>query len=163
MIYNNNAVRRQDRLLPESEACQLLQTGEYGILSMITPDGNPYGIPVNYVWDKNDKIYIHCAPEGKKLSSILQHSQVSFCIIGHTSIAPDKFTTGYKSIIIKCSAHIGLNENERMLALKLLLQKYSPCHQEIGLKYAEKSFHRTEIICLEIHEFSGKCKRLPNP
>ena len=163
MIYDNNSVRRQDRLLSETEARQLLQTGEYGILSMIAPDGDPYGIPVNYVWDRNDKIYIHCAPTGKKLSSIALHPQASFCIVGTTVLAPDKFTTGYESIVLKCNAHVGLTEEERMHALKLLLKKYSHDYQEIGLKYAEKSFHRTGIICLEILEFSGKCKRLSKP
>jgi uncharacterized protein len=35
MKYNNDNVRRQDRLLAEDEARELLRTGEYGVLSMI--------------------------------------------------------------------------------------------------------------------------------
>ena len=36
--------------MPEDKAYQLLQEGEYGVMSMITPEGMPYGIPINYVW-----------------------------------------------------------------------------------------------------------------
>ena len=47
-----------------------------------------------------------------------------------------------------------------MHALVLLVEKLSPDDVEIGKKYAEKSFHRTEIIRLDITEFSGKTKRM---
>ena len=61
MIYDNSNVRRQNRLMPEDKAYQLLQEGEYGVMSMITPEGMPYGIPINYVWDGNDSLYSHNA------------------------------------------------------------------------------------------------------
>ena len=47
-----------------------------------------------------------------------------------------------------------------MHALRLLMEKYTPEHLAAGEKYAEKSFHRTEIIRLQIKELSGKCKRI---
>lgn len=47
-----------------------------------------------------------------------------------------------------------------MKALLLILDKYSPNNKEIGMKYAEKSFHRTNIIRLDIIEVSGKTKRI---
>lgn len=160
MIYNNTLVRRQDRLLEEKEALALLQEGEYGVLSMVSPEGEAYGIPVNYVWDGAESIYIHCAPEGRKLRSIASIPQVSFCIVGKTQVVSNQFTTAYQSIVAKCHAHTGLSAEERMKALELLLEKYSPNDQIIGRKYAEKSFHRTEIIRLDIQEISGKCKRI---
>lgn len=160
MIYDNSAVRRQDRLLDESDARILLKHGEYGVLSMTDPEGAPYGIPINYVWDGNDHIYLHCAPTGRKLQCIGQQAEVSFCVVGRTNVVPHKFTTGYESVVIKCQARIGLSAEERMNALRLLLEKYSPNDLVIGLKYAEKSFHRTEIICLDLKEFSGKQKKV---
>ena len=65
MNYNQTGVRRQDRLLSESDAVSLLREGEYGCLSLVDEAGNPYGIPISYVWDGNESIYLHCAPEGK--------------------------------------------------------------------------------------------------
>ena len=82
MTYDNDQVRRQDRLLDESSAMDLLRRAEWGVLSMRDADGAPYGVPVNYVWDGNHSIYIHCAPEGRKLRCLDQDARVSFCVVG---------------------------------------------------------------------------------
>ncbi len=51
MEYTNQDVRRQDRLLDEARAFEILKEGEFGILSMRTEEGDgAYGIPINYVW-----------------------------------------------------------------------------------------------------------------
>lgn len=158
MIYDNRNVRRQDRLLPEERAFQLLKQGEHGVLSMVDTEGKPYGIPVNYVWNGEEAIYIHCAPEGKKLRCLHQSPFASLCIVGHTNVIPDKFTTNYESIILSCRAETGLEAEERMEALHLLIDKYSPQFKEVGATYAKGSFHRTEIVKLSIISFSGKTK-----
>lgn len=161
--YDNSKVRRQDRLLEETDAMQLLRLGEYGILSMVELRGNEpagYGIPINYVWDENGHIYFHCAPEGLKLQILTQNRGVSFCVIGHTNVISHKFTTAYESIIVRGQMCIDLSPEERKSALILLLDKYSPNDKEIGMKYIEKSFHRTNIIRLDIDEISGKTKRV---
>ena len=103
---------------------------------MIDEDGRPYGIPVNHVWDGDSCLYIHCAPH------------------------PSKFTTEYESVVLRGTAHVGLTAEERLKALSLLLDKLSPNDKMVGMKYAEKSFHRVEIIRMEIEEYSGKCKKL---
>jgi len=66
MKYITEDIRRQDRLLDEKRATEILKSSEFGILSISDENGQPYGIPVNYVWNGDNKIYIHCAPEGKK-------------------------------------------------------------------------------------------------
>lgn len=159
MIYDNSHIRRQDRTLDESRAVKILKDGEYGVLSLRTEDGNgAYGIPLSYVWDGGNSIYIHCAPVGKKIDCIDACCNVSFCVIGRTKVIPSQFTTAYESIVLKCSAHRSLHEAERMSALSLLLSKYCPDEKARGITYAEKSFHRTEIIRLDIEKFSGKTK-----
>ena len=71
MEFNNTQVRRQDRLLNETRSFEILKEGEYGILSMCTENGDgAYGIPLSYVWDRGNSIYIHCAPIGRKLTCI---------------------------------------------------------------------------------------------
>lgn len=47
MKYSNEKVRRQDRLLSEQEAYDLLRQGEYGFLAMTDGEGHPYGIPIS--------------------------------------------------------------------------------------------------------------------
>ena len=160
MEYNNKNVRRQDRLLAESRARELLENAEYGVMSMADENGIPYGIPVNFVWDGGNSIFVHCAPEGKKLRILQTNDNVSFCVVGKVRLLPDKFTTEYESIVLKGKARTGLSEVTRMNALKLLLRKLSPNDYERGVGYAEKSFARTEIIRLDIDEWSGKAKKV---
>ena len=162
MKYVNETVRRQDRLLTEERAIELIKTSEYGVLSMITPDGEAYGLPLNYVWDGCESLYVHCAPDGKKLECISHCPSVSFCIVGNTNLLPARFTTEYESVVMKCRAVIGLTDDEKHRAISLLIDKLSPDFKETGEKYAEKSFHRVDIIRLDIVEFSGKCKFVPS-
>lgn len=158
MKYNNATIRRQDRLLMEEDARRILKDGEYGYLSMVREDGSAYGLPISYVWNHEDVIYLHCAPEGTKLQCIARQPEVSFCVVGKTNVIPRQFTTEYESIVLKCHASVGLDETERKQALRLLIEKYAPDDVELGMTYAAKSFHRTEIIRLKIQEWSGKAK-----
>lgn len=159
--YCQSEIRRQDRLLDRETAIRLLREAEHGYLSMVDPDGEAYGVPVNFMWDGAASIYLHCAPEGRKLRAIAAHPQVSFCIVGPTQVLPEKFTTNYQSVVIDCVARTGLPDVERRKALTLLIQKYSPDHAEVGETYAAKSFHRTEIIRLDMIRMSGKMKKVP--
>ena len=104
MEYRNDSVRRQDRLLDEERARELLRGGEYGFLAMASDEGG-YGIPVNYVAE-GDTIYIHCAPEGRKLRAIAADARVSFCVVGVTRPVPERFTTAYESIVVSGRARV---------------------------------------------------------
>ena len=138
MEFNNNQIRRQDRLLSEARAYEILKEGEYGVLSMRTEDGEgAYGIPLSYVWDRGNSIYIHCAPVGRKLNCIDACTNVSFCVVGRTKVIPGEFTTAYESIVLRCTAHHSLHEAERMSALSLFLSKYCPNDKIKGLEYAK--------------------------
>lgn len=161
MKYVNGTVRRQDRLLDEVRALELVRTCEYGVLSMVTAGGEAYGLPLNYVWDGHGSLYVHCAPQGRKLEAIVCNPSVSFCIVGRTNLLPSRFTTEYESVVMKCRAAIGLSDDEKRRAISLLIDKLSPDFKEIGEKYAEKSFHRVDVIRLDIMEYSGKCKVVP--
>lgn len=163
MNYSNAHVRRQDRLLDETEALRLLRTGEYGVLSMQAEGRGGYGVPLNFAWDEHHALYVHCALEGRKLRCLAACNRVSFCVVGATQVVSAKFTTGYESLVLDCTAHLGLSEEERLRALERLLDKYSPADKAAGLKYAQASFHRTEIIRLEIETSSGKTKRVARP
>ncbi len=163
MKYDNLHVRRQDRLLEESRALEILRSAEYGVLSMADECGRPYGIPVNYVWNGENSVYIHAAPEGRKLNILKKNDKVSFCVVGRVHLLPSKFTTEYESIVLQGTARLDLGEEERMKALRMLLQKLSPDDMSVGMKYAEKSFHRTAVIRLDFTEFSGKRKYVAQP
>jgi len=158
MEYINEKVRRQDRLLTQERALQLLSESEYGVLSMIDDEGLPYAIPVNHVWNGENSIYIHCAPQGKKLVALQHNPNVSYCIVGKVNLLPKYFTTEYESVILFGKAHLQLTDEEKKHALRLLVKKLSAGYEALGEKYTQKSFHRVEVIRIDFTSFSGKCK-----
>lgn len=158
MIYNTADIRRQDRLLSEEKAYALLKNEEYGVLSMVSETGSGYGVPINFVFDNHNAIYFHCALDGKKIRCLEKNKHVTFCIIGRTSVIPHQFTTAYESVIVKGTIELHLSHEEKRQGLTLLLDKYCPKDKTVGLTYIEKSFHRTNVIRLDISAFSGKSK-----
>lgn len=152
-------IRRKDRILGEEAALELLEKGEYGFLAMAGTNGYGYGIPLSYV-KEGMCLYFHCAPEGYKLECLKACPGVSFCVVGKTKVIPGQFTTAYESVLVFGEARLGLSEEERRHALELLVGKYAPEFAAVGGKYIEKSFHRTEIIRVDILRVTGKGKRV---
>lgn len=156
MRYDNCEVRRQDRLLDEERARELLHEGEYGFLAMVSAEGG-YGVPINYAIS-GDTIYMHCAPEGRKLRTIAHDARVTFCVVGSMQIVPEEFTTQYESVIASGVARIVQGDEERRQALRLIVEKYASAHIEEGLRAIERSISRTAIIAIDVDSFSGKTK-----
>lgn len=152
-----NSVRRKDREITANEACSILKTGEYGILSTVGDNGQPYGIPLSYVYEA-DSIYFHCAIAGQKLDNIALHPNVSFCVVGRTTVLPDKFGTEYESVVVFGSA-TEIHDSERRKALIWLLEKYCSEYLNEGLQYIEMKEKATKVFKIEISHISGKARR----
>jgi hypothetical protein len=153
----HHELRRKERALTEPEAMEILERGEYGILSTRDPDGRPYGIPLSYCLD-NGAIYIHCAVEGHNLNNIGADSRVSFCVIGTTEVLPDKFATRYESVVISGRATEAFAE-EKQQALEGFLAKYSAQFRKSGLEYIEAKRERTRVFKIGIEDMCGKARR----
>ena len=151
--------RRKDRILGSTETRALLEQGEYGYLAMCGINGYGYGIPLSYVVEE-DKIYFHCAPEGFKLDNMKANNKVSFCVVGKTRPVPEQFTTAYESTVVFGKISEVESHDERLHALRLLVEKYSPEYREKAEKYIAASFARTNLLRLDIEYLSGKCKRI---
>jgi hypothetical protein len=150
-------LRRKERALSEPDAMELLERGEYGILSTCDPDGQPYGIPLSYCLG-NNAIYFHCAVEGHKLKAIAADSRVSFCVVGKTEVLPDQFATRYESVIVSGRAKEVIGE-EKQLALEGLLAKYCAGFRLPGLDYIAAKRERTRVFRVGIEEIRGKARR----
>jgi nitroimidazol reductase NimA-like FMN-containing flavoprotein (pyridoxamine 5'-phosphate oxidase superfamily) len=150
-------LRRKERALTEPEAMEILERGEYGILSTCDPDGRPYGIPLSYCLD-NGVIYFHCAVEGHMLNNISADSRVSFCVVGKTEILPDQFATRYESVVISGRAAEAFAE-EKQQALEGLLAKYSSEFRAPGLEYIEAKRELTRVFKVGIEDIRGKARR----
>lgn len=156
MHYNISTLRRHERSLSEEEARKILHHGLYGILSMQHSSGGGYGIPLHYAWDGGESIFFHAAPEGEKLRCVAQEPNVSFCVVSESRVLPQHFSTAYRSIILQGNISRVEEEETKMQALRLLLQKYTPKEMERGLHYAAQAVDKTCILQLNIRSWSGK-------
>ena len=153
----HHELRRKERALTEPEAWELLERGEYGILSTCDPDGQPYGIPLSYCLSDN-AVYFHCAVEGHKLKDFAADSRVSFCVVGKTEVLPDQFATRYESVIISGRAAEVFGE-EKQLALEGLLTKYCAGFRAPGLDYIAVKLELTRVFRVGIEVICGKARR----
>lgn len=150
-------MRNKERQIPEAEALSILEKGEYGVLSMVTAQNEPYSVPVNYCMVDSD-IYFHCAVAGFKLDCLLENPSVNFCVVGETRIHPDKFTTKYESCLVSGSA-AEVFDNEKEAALKALIKKYSAGYESEGDEYIQKAGHKTKVIKIVPQSITGKASR----
>lgn len=150
-------MRRGDRAMPEHDVMALLRNGEFGVLSTVSADGQPYGVPVSYCFTSN-VIYFHSALEGHKLENIKGNNRVSFCVVGRTEVLPEKFSTKYESVIVSGKA-IEIAGDEKRDALRHLIRKYSEGYFEEGLQYIEKAGEKTKAYKILIESVTGKSRK----
>ena len=135
----------------------MLAEGEYGVLSTVGEDGQPYGIPLSYTY-RNNSIFIHCSLKGHKLVNLDYNPKVSFCVVGRTKILPEKFSTEYESVIVSGTA-CAVQGVERIDALVSLLEKYSPAFIEEGKRFIEQKDAVTRVIRIDIDSLTGKARK----
>jgi len=150
-------IQRDDRAIPDSEAKEILQAGEYGVLSTVSVDGQPYGVPVSYSYT-GDAIYFHCALEGHKLENLSSNNRVSFCVVGRTQVLPDKFATNYESVIVFGKA-CEVTGPEKQTGLIEILKKYSPGFIDKGLRYIEGDGPKARVYKIVIESLTGKSRK----
>jgi nitroimidazol reductase NimA-like FMN-containing flavoprotein (pyridoxamine 5'-phosphate oxidase superfamily) len=148
--------------MSQEAAIKLLARGEYGVLSSVDVNSQPYGVPINYVFDGKDSIYFHCAQEGHKLDNLRSNPRVSFTIVGNHQIMDWKFSTAYESVILFGTAK-EVEGNEKYQGLKMLAQKFSPNYMHEFEKEIEKAMIPTVVIKIKILQISGKERKLENP
>lgn len=150
-------VRRKDRQLQNEEIVNILKQNTYGIMSTISENGYPYGVPISYTYI-DDSIYFHCAVEGHKLINIQRNDKVSFCVVGKTQTLPAEFSTKYQSVVVFGKA-VEVFDEEKNEALLAMLNKYSPEYIEKGKEYIKKAGSATKVIKINIEHISGKAKK----
>lgn len=152
----NREMRRSDRQLGQEQAAAILERGVYGVLSTVDADGQPYGVPLNYVYHQ-EAIYFHSARSGHKLDNLLQNSQVSFCVIDKAELDPQQFSTDFASVIVFGKTSV-LGGQEKRQALVWLMQHLAPEQSQNAAEYIEKNQEQTRVVKIEIDHMSGKAR-----
>lgn len=118
-------MRKTERERNTAFAMQVFRDAVYATLSLVTPDGKPYAVPVNAVTD-GEVFYFHCAGEGQKLDILRDNPAVCLSAVSYAAIVPEKLTTLYRSAVVKGTAEIVTDLDEKAHALRLITEFYAP-------------------------------------
>ncbi len=151
-------MRRKEKQMSEDRVAEILNSGEYGVLSVLDSNGYPYGVPVNYVF-LDQKLFIHCAMAGAKLEAIINNPKVSFNIVATHGLISERFTSYYESVTLFGEAKLVKGE-ATIGPLKAFIDKYASEYVDGGYKYAERSFKETMIIEVTPAHISGKSSNM---
>lgn len=150
-------MRRQDRKLSEEEALAILNEAEYGVLSTITPDGVPYGLPINFALDGNC-IYMHCATGvGQKLDNIAHCPMACMTAVVGVELHSRELSTAFRSAMAFGPVTIYETPEAKRIGLRALVHRLAPeygdrdpdCMDEVPLA-------RVGVLKMEIQSISGK-------
>lgn len=149
-------MRRFRQLLPEEETLDILKNGTNGVLALCGSDGEPYAVPISYVY-ADGKLYFHGAGVGHKHDIIKENPRASFAVVQQDEIVPEKFTTYFKSIIAFGTIKYAETREEIRHGIELLAKKYSPLETDEAVQ-AEiaASGKGMRVFVLEIEKITGK-------
>ncbi|NOQ44601.1 MAG: pyridoxamine 5'-phosphate oxidase family protein [Nitrosopumilus sp.] len=113
---------------------EFLHQEHVGRISTIDVNGYPQIIPMNFVF-LNDAVYMHSHPRGEKIENFKRNEKVGFEVDRELEFLPSYFEdpknasladTLYISIVMKGTASLVTEKEEKTLALNGLMKKYQP-------------------------------------
>ena len=130
-----------------SNIISFLNEEKVGRVASIDKNGYPQIIPMNFVYVKNKNnqsdtqsdtknfgsIYMHSYPIGEKIQNIKRNSRVGFEVDSYVCFLPSYYfhptdasqaDTLYISVVIKGTASVIQNNDEKAIALNALMAKY---------------------------------------
>ena len=137
-----------------------------GRISSIDKQGFPQIIPMNFVF-LNDLVYMHSHIRGEKIENIKRNSKVGFEVDRNLEFLPSYFSdpedasladTLYISVVIKGEAQLVKDNEEKVLALNGLMEKYQPEGQYKPMNKNMGVLDATAVIKIIPKEMNGKYK-----
>ena len=158
------------RAIPDPEAREILEVGEYCVVATVDADGAPYCVPLSYVAD-GDTLYIHTgAAGGQKTEDWERDPRV--CVTVALDMEPvyveeggepGFFTTRFASVVAHGRVRRVEDAATVRSALAKLCLKYSPeFKHEIG-GAIDRELPVTAVWAIDLEHIQGKAgRRVPN-
>ena len=149
-------MRRKDKEISDKDLIeQILKESEICRMAMI--DGTePYMVPLNYGY-ADGVIYVHSAPDGRKMGILKENNRVCFEIEHAYEIIrkdePCQWTTKYRSVIGYGNVEIIVDAESKKKGMDIIMQKYGYRGQS---NYNEGLLSRMVILQLKIEKVTGK-------
>ena len=148
-------MRRKEKEIKEIAAIEEVLSRAFVCRLGLSEDNHPYVVPVCFGYKEN-ALYIHCGPEGKKLEMLRKNNNVCFEVdIDHEIIKGEracKWGFNYKSVIGFGKAVFVEDIEGKRKALDVIMRQFSANTFE----YPEETIRKTTIIRVEIESMTGK-------
>lgn len=151
-------MRRKERREDENFAFEVLDKAEFAVLSMIDEDGLPYCLPISVV-RIGEKLYFHSAENGRKAEAMSKDPNVCLTAAADVVSAEDKFTTYFKSAVVRGKAVRVTDDEEKITALKAICERFTPSNMPDFSNAIKMSLPRTAVWRIDIENATGKQKK----
>ena len=149
-------MRRDEEMKDAGWAVEVFDKAPYVTVSMVRPDGTPYGLPLNLVRKDATTFYFHCADEGEKMDCLAHNPMVSLSAVSRCTpkYEEDKnnFTEYYHSSIAIGKAEIVRDDAEKTEALRLVCERFLPKYMEHFDRAIARSLDRTTVVRITLTE-----------
>lgn len=131
-------------------ALEIMRKAPYITVSFTRADGTAYGVPLSLASKDDNVWYFHCATGGDKLDAIAVNPEV--CLSAVTKCQPTvgpkdgTFTLQYRSAIAFGKAELVTDTDEKILALRLISERFLPKHMDAFDEAIRRSIHRTAVV-----------------
>lgn len=151
-------MRRKDREMDKDFALYVVDKCAYAVVAMSTPEDGIYCVPLSIVRE-GEYLYFHAAMEGRKTECLKNNPKVCVTCVGDTKVIPGEFTTAYESAIIEGTASEVTDDKDKIHALKILCERYTPENMDDFDNAINRSLFRTAIWKIHIDDIAGKQKK----
>ena len=149
-------MRRFKQQISEDECKEVLKNEPRGVLALVGDDGYPYAIPLNHWYsEKDNKLYFHCAKEGKKLDSISKCDKVSFCVMDEGYRNEGEWALNIKSVVAFGKMRIVEDEEKKKEICINLTRKFTDDKDFLEHELTN-AFPRVCCLEIEIEHMTGK-------
>ena len=154
----------KDRELSADEALEVLEEGEFCVVSTVDADGMPYGVPLSYVMLDGALCSHTTNKAGHKLDNFARDGRA--CVTVATEVEAcyedDFFTTRFASVIARGRVRRVEDGAAMRKVLVALCMKYLPEYKDKIGEGIAREIDDTAIWAVDLEEVRGKgARRLP--
>jgi len=148
-------MRRNDKEIHDRDAVEAIIRDSLVCRLALSDENRPYVVPLCFGY-RDNALYFHSSPEGKKIEIIRKNGNVCFEFDVDQEVVQDekpcKWTMNYRSVIGFGKGSLVENLEEKKKGLDVIMQQYSGR----SFEYLQPEIENTVIIKVEIESMTGK-------
>lgn len=149
-------VARKKQALSRQTCIEILKQEPRGVLSVLSEDGYPYGMPMNFWYCEQDgRLYFHSGPKGHKLEAMSVCDKVSFCVYDPGFREDGDWALHIRSVIVFGWVSRVSDQRRAMEIVRRLSLKYTPDEAYIDAEIRDSGDH-TVVFALTPEHITGK-------